>query len=271
MPSAPDQLLDAVERTLFVYPEVPGLVKWLEVRGVVGRESPVSHPIANLVGCADLDEHEVDDAIGAVRDRFAPSRKAFGWITSSSSRPRDLPERLVAAGLVKADELAGMVLTDLGHPILTNPEVEVRTADIEQQRRAIPMEADAYGLPPDVADWFTEALIGASDRVRYTTYHAYLAGRPDPVAFGNLVFISGTSIVLLGGAATLSDCRGRGIYTTLVARRLADARAAGADAAVIQAVRGTSAPVCANLGFKEILPMEFYAWVPPGVEMDVHA
>ncbi len=63
----------------------------------------------------------------------------------------------------------------------------------------------------------------------------------------------------------------RGICTALVARRLADARAAGAEAAVIQAVRGTSAPVCANLGFKEILPLEFYAWVPPSVEMDLHA
>ena len=59
--------------------------------------------------------------------------------------------------------------------------------------------------------------------------------------------------------------------TSLVARRLADARAAGADAAVIQAVRGTSAPVCANLGFKEVVPLEFYAWVPPGVDMDLHA
>ena len=77
--------------------------------------------------------------------------------------------------------------------------------------------------------------------------------------------------VLLGGAATVGDLRGLGVYTSLVARRLADARAAGAGAAVIQAVRGTSAPVCAKLGFEEMLPLEFYAWVPPGVEMDLHA
>jgi hypothetical protein len=29
--------------------------------------------------------------------------------------------------------------------------------------------------------------------------------------------------------------------------------------------------VCAKLGFKEILPLDFYAWVPPGVDMDLHA
>src|SRR5437667_245607 len=97
------------------------------------------------------------------------------------------------------------------------------------------------------------------------------ARRRGRATFRNLVFVPGTSIVLLGGAATVGDLRGRGIYTSLVARRLADARAAGADAAVIQAVRGTSAPVCARLGFKEVVPLEFYAWVPPGVDMDLHA
>src|SRR5207302_3618875 len=201
----------------------------------------------------------------------AESAKSFGWITSPSSRPRDLSQRLLDAGLVKADELAGMALTDLAEPIRANPEVEVRPATIEEQRQAIPMTAIAYGLPLDVADWFAEVLIGAVGHIRTTMYHAHLPDHAGPVAFGNLIFVPGTSVVLLGGGATIGDLRGRGIYTSLVARRLADARAAGADAAVIQAVRGTSAPVCAKLGFEEMLPLEFYAWVPPGVEMDLHA
>ena len=268
---ATDQLVDAVERTMFVYPEVPGLLTDLRVPGVVGRESPVSHPVANLVGCADLDDADADATIAAIRDRFAAQAKSFGWITSPASRPQDLPHRLLDAGLVKADELAGMVLTDLATPMRTNPDVEVRPAGVEEQRRAIPMTATAYGMPLDVAEWFTEAVIGAPGPFRFEMYHAFLSGHDGPVAFGNLVFVPGTSIVLLGGAATVGDLRGRGIYTSLVARRLADARAAGADAAVIQAVRGTSAPVCANLGFKEVVPLEFYAWVPPGVDMDLHA
>jgi len=67
---ATDQLVDAVERTMFVYPEVPGLLTDLRVQGVVGRESPVSHPVANLVGCADLDDVDADATIAAVRDAF---------------------------------------------------------------------------------------------------------------------------------------------------------------------------------------------------------
>src|SRR5256712_6059596 len=113
---ATDQLVDAVERTMFVYPEVPGLVTDLRVPGVVGRESPVSHPVANLVGCADLDDANADATIGAVRDRFAAQAKSFGLITSPASRPCDLQQRLLAAELVQADVLSGMVLTDLATP-----------------------------------------------------------------------------------------------------------------------------------------------------------
>jgi hypothetical protein len=132
MPASTDQLLDAVERTMFVYPEVPGLVTDLRVPGVVGRESPVSHPVANMVGCAALDDADADATIAAVRDRFAAQAKSFGWITSPTTRPGDLPQRLVEAGLVKADELAGMILSDLATPIRPNPEVEVRPANVEE-------------------------------------------------------------------------------------------------------------------------------------------
>ena len=43
-----------------------------------------------------------------------------------------------------------------------------------------------------------------------------------------------------------------------MARRLADARQDGIEAAVIQAVRTTSAPICRKLGFVEIAPLEMY-------------
>src|SRR5258706_5561990 len=154
----------------------------------------------HLVGCADLDAASADRTIQTVCDRFAASKKSFGWITSPSSRPGDIPRRLTEAGLVKADELAGMALTDLSLPIRANPEVEVRPAGVDEQRHAISMTANAYGMPLDVAEWFTEALIGAAN-LRSTMYHAFLPGRSDPVAFGNLVFVPDTSIVLLGGAA----------------------------------------------------------------------
>jgi hypothetical protein len=49
-----------------------------------------------------------------------------------------------------------------------------------------------------------------------------------------------------------------------VAHRLADARTFGAEAAVIQAVRNTSAPICERLGFVELGGFEFFEWQPAG-------
>jgi len=48
-----------------------------------------------------------------------------------------------------------------------------------------------------------------------------------------------------------------------VKRRLDDARADGREAAVIQADRNTSAPICAKLGFRELCSLEVYVWSPP--------
>jgi len=65
-------------------------------------------------------------------------------------------------------------------------------------------------------------------------------------------------IALLLSSATLRDFRGYGIYTSLMARRLADAHEDGIEAAIIQAVRETSAPICRKLGFIEMAPIELY-------------
>jgi len=73
------------------------------------------------------------------------------------------------------------------------------------------------------------------------------------------VSLRDSATVLLGGAATLEEFRGQGTYTALVARRLADARADGRTAAVIQGDRRTSAPICAKLGFREICGLELFA------------
>ena len=85
----------------------------------------------------------------------------------------------------------------------------------------------------------------------------------EPVAWSYLVYIPESPIVLLGGAATLPEARGQGAYTALVKRRLDDARADGREAAVIQADRNTSAPICAKLGFRELCSLEVYVWSPP--------
>jgi len=257
---AEDTLIAAVESSLQVYPPVSGLSEDLGIKGVRGRVTDLSHPLANLVGMADIAPEDVDATLKMVRNRYSRGRKAYGWVTGPLTRPRDLGARLVASGLVKADEMAGMVLTDLALPIAVDPKIEIREATLHEAQAASEMMARAYGMPEEVARFFNVMLAMTDSKVQNRGYFAYLDGGSDPVAWSYLVYLPDSPIVLLGGAATVPEHRGRGIYSALVAKRLADARADGRSAAVIQAVRSTSAPICAKLGFREVCGLEFYAW-----------
>ncbi|MDP9282160.1 MAG: GNAT family N-acetyltransferase [Chloroflexota bacterium] len=260
MSVAEETLIAAIESSLQVYPPVSGLSEDLAVKGVRGRVTDLSHPLANLVGMADLASDDVEATLKMVRNRYSRGRKAYGWVTGPLTRPHDLGERLVASGLAKADEMAGMVLTDLTVPITVDPKIEIREATLHEAQAASEMMARAYGMPEEVARFFNVLLAMTDSKVRNRGYFAYLDGGTDPVAWSYLVYLPDSPIVLLGGAATVPEHRGRGIYSALVAKRLADARADGRRAAVIQAVRSTSAPIAAKLGFREVCGLEFYAW-----------
>ncbi len=261
-----DQLLDGIETSLFLFPEIPHHVAHLPFPHVHGRVTPLSHPLLNLVGAAVLDDANADGVIREICDFYVEQNKAFGWITGPRSMPADLNKRLMRVGLTKVDELAGMVLTDLSTPIASNPDVQVRQVTPAELCARSDMMGRAYGLPPDVAAFLCEMVVHAGDALKLRAYLAYV--NEQPVAFSNLVHLPDSPIVLLGGAATLPEHRAHGIYSSMVARRLADARNDGAQAAIIQAVRTTSAPICAKLGFQEISALEMYAWLPAGTSVE---
>ena len=258
MPLTDAQLVDAVESSLFLYPEVPGVVSDLGVRGVRGRVTDLSHPLANLCGLADLDPGTADATIRQVKDRFEKERKAFGWVTGPGTKPRDLDRRLRGAGLQPIAHLAGMsASTSLDVP--ANDAVKIREVTAEEQQRETDMMGRAYGMPPEVSALFVRLVSGPGVKSR-----AYFASIDNgaPVAWSYLVYLPSSPVVLLGGAATLPEARGKGIYSALVRRRLNDARRDGREAAVIQADRDTSAPICARLGFRELCSLEVFAWMP---------
>ncbi|HYK97674.1 MAG TPA: hypothetical protein VEU77_04720 [Candidatus Acidoferrales bacterium] len=250
-------LVAAIESSLFMYPAVPGLTEDLGVPGVHGRTTSCSHPLANLVGDARLDEETADATIDRVARRFKGERKAFGWVTGPSTTPGDLPRRLGRAGMTPIAHLAGMAVTDLDLEIRTNPSVRVREVTPAETIDASEMMGRAYGLPTDVTTMFNRLVATMQSRA----YFAYLDSEA-PVAWSYLVYVPKTPIVLLGGAATLSEVRGQGLYSALVKKRLEDAHADGREAAVIQADRDTSAPICAKLGFRELCSLEVFGWMP---------
>ena len=250
-------LVELIESSLFLYPAAHGLVQDLGIPGLRGRITKVSHPLANLCGDARFSERESDAMIEKVRQRYGDL--AFGWVTGPSTKPGDLPRRLEDAGLTHADSIAGMTLTDLALPIAANPAVRVEETSTKDAILETEMMARAYGLPLEVMRVLNEFLAAAAERIKSRWYFGYVEGNEKPVAWSFLAYLPDSPTVLLGGAATLDEHRGRGLYTAFVARRLADARADGRTTAIIQADRRTSAPICAKLGFREICGLEIFA------------
>lgn len=257
------ELIDAIESSFFLLADIPGRAQPLAMPGIRGIHTPISHPFANLVTTDRLTSSRADGAIADVHRFFSKDDKGFSWVVGPNSTPKDLPQRLIRKGLAKAEEMAGMALTDLSVHLPRNPDLQIRCATPEAMARHTGMIARAYGMPEELARHVTDVWLNAPPGIRTVMYFAYVEGEEEPVGFGELLYVPGTSIVLLGGAATRNEHRGKGVYSSLVARRLADARADGVDAAVVQAVRDTSAPICAKLGFSEICSLDLYAWTPP--------
>lgn len=260
MPTSREDMIRVAAGTAFPV-AFPGVADPVPVEGVHGYATPSAHPIANAVVADGLDERDLDAAIAAVIAFFAERGNAFLWLALEDEPPRGLAEQLEHHGLAPTVDLAGMVLRDATIPIPTPPEITVRTADFDDERVADMMRR-VFGLP----DSATEALANLrARRVAGTHSATYVAHAPEsdaPIGIADFVQAPGTSAVMLSGAATEEAFRGRGVYRALLKRRLDDARAVGADTAVIRAARDTSAPICARLGFEEFVAIRGWCWRP---------
>jgi GNAT superfamily N-acetyltransferase len=257
-----NDLITALEESFFIYPPIPGMTTPISVPGISGHSSPVSNPEANMVGRARLTPQNVDDAIESVKNIFRREGKKVGWFIGPSSTPLDMPERLAAAGFVPEVEEAGMALTDLAKSIRANPQIRVERVTADQRREAAPLLARAFDMPDDVARYIVDYFAALGSQLTVMMYLAYVEDRIHPVAFADSIFLPEQPIAIMQGAATLPEYRGRGIYSTLLARRLEDARNSGMQGAVIQAVRSTSAAIVAKLGFEEVCSLQLYSWDP---------
>jgi predicted N-acetyltransferase YhbS len=224
-----------------------------------------AHPGSNFVGgarwTAEEADRRIEDAIAYHRERHI----GFQWWVSPYDTPTDLGQRLQQHGLVLAGDAAMMARLGLDCPdIPINPDVEVEILD-GYDEAAI----DALCDITKVCFNWTQAQIderrpGWVERMREpklrekeTNYLARVNGQP--VAHARLQLQSGYA--LLGGAATLPEFRGRKIYSTLLRRRLEDARDRGYHLAAIGA-EPMSRRIVSHYGFKVYSRIDIYAWMP---------
>ena len=260
MTASKTEILYAIENSMFEFPELAGHWEVRSFPGLRAHATPnISHLFGNMVGMSTLTEENADAVIAEVQDFFGKRQHEVGWWLNPSSTPIDLVSRLEAAGFSKLIEQAGLVLTDLNRDIKCNPAVTVRPATSADRHDVVRLYTTAYPLPEDLSEVFCDLfpLVDCGGH-----YLAFRDGVEGPVSVSSMFSPRGSSVAVMQGAATLSDYRGHGIYTAMMAARLRAARAMGKDAAVLQGDRATSAPIAARLGFEEVCGIDFFRWVP---------
>jgi GNAT superfamily N-acetyltransferase len=239
-----------------------GTLKPLKINGVRGRISSINSPFLNIVGLADLEEERCNDVIRLVIDRYKRENKNFGWLVGPTTKPNNIDKHLIENGFKKVQELStsGMLLNDMKINIGVNDDFIVRRVEGSDFEGNISLITKSFGMGLTEEEARMVIALYKSQGENSYLYFAFEKYYGKPVAFAASVMEPDNELVILLGAGTLPEYRGKGIYSSLVGKRLNDASEAGAKNAIIQAVKHTSAPICERLGFKTVCEIDFYIY-----------
>lgn len=253
-----EDIANAIESSMFATMQPrSGKMEAVKISGLKGFYVPsLAYAMINMVGLAQLNADNIDATIEEVIAFFKNLEHQVSWLTSETSTPSNITEKLEQHGFQKIFDLAGLYLDDFDKAIKPNPEVTVRLATEEDMNHITRLYSEAYPLPADVIPTFIDNIAAVNGR----NYLAYVEDSQDPVSIATMFYMPNMPIVALQGAATLPDYRGRGIYTSLMGKRLQDARADGMQVATMQGDVKTSAPICMKLGFEKVRDMALYMW-----------
>jgi predicted N-acetyltransferase YhbS/ketosteroid isomerase-like protein len=265
------RLFDSLQYTFDIREWIPPSTSgMLNLRCFRGGSGDV-HPGSNIVFGARWTPEEADARIEQLLAYHREREIGFQWLVGPFDTPADLRERLERHGLVLAGDQAMMArvgLEDLDIP--TNPHVTVEVldgSDNEALEAVLQILARCFNWTPQQVDErrpaFIENLKDPKLREKQIQYLARLDGTPVADA---RVFLQG-SMAYLGGASTLPEYRNQKIYSTLLRRRLEDARERGYQIVVIHA-EPMSRRVVSRYGFEEFARFHIYAWMPV-IDMEV--
>ena len=230
------------------------LVRFL---GLPGRGFVLYRDLGGVVG------RDLDELIARQVRVFAGRGERFEWKLHGHDRPRDLPQRLRAAGFVPEDTetiVIARVAEIAAEPRLPDGvslrEVTTRT-DFE---RIAALEQAVWG-EEDQRNWLVDMLESerATDPSSITIVVAE-AGE-SVVCAAWIRFEGGTEFATFWGGATLREWRRRGIYRATVAYRANLAAGRGFRYLETDA-SDDSRPILERLGFTAVTTTTPYVWSP---------
>lgn len=207
-------------------------------------------------------ESGVDAKVEAIVDHHRRRGVPLLWVLHPSARPDDLPDRLRDHGLAEAERVPGMVrsLQDLP-PLEPPPEgIDVARVDRAAVEGFLDLLTWRYALPADAAPVLRSIMELARFGEPDAPTRGYVARR-DGVVLSKAVLHLGAGVAGIYGVATRAEARGLGLARQLTLMALHDARAVGADLAVLHATP-MAVGLYAGLGFVTVT--ELALWSDPG-------
>lgn len=240
----------------------PGEVEPLEINGITGRISNIDSYGLNCVGLSKLSGESAEDVIRKVIACYSERKKNFTWLVGPSSSPHNLGSLLEKNGLIKIPQvcMSGMYAHLKELKVKGNEDVTVEKKPISKITEYADLLASAYGFGESVEAFAIRSKLIVHSGDGGNLYLAFLENKDNPVAYGVSVYYEKEKVVILQGSGTVGAFRRKGIYTKLVAARIADACDMGMETAVIQAINSTSMPICQKIGFQKISDIDLYAY-----------
>ena len=225
-----------------------------------------THPGANEVGDARWTPEEADAKIEELLAYHRERNQGFHWEVSTFDTPPDLNERLERHGFVRAGYASVMARIGLDHleDIPVNPHVEMEMVDGSSDdsiEAAIQITAICFRTPPEQIDQWRPGIYERMKDPKVREEELFFLARLDgkPVGTGRVNFKAGTGYLTNG--ATLPEYRGQHVYSTVLRRRLEQARSRGYHIVTIDA-GPMSRRVVERYGFKEYAGIYIYGWMP---------
>lgn len=239
--------------------------RWVSFPGTrrVEADGVVLHLSPSGDGAILYSALSTETAEAAIRDQLEAARSrqaALEWIVYSLDAPPDLPQRLEANGFTLTGSETILVLS------LDYVEVPAAAAGIDVRRVVSPDEVAGIaaiqqqvwgGDAAEITERLVRRLIETPDAIGL--FAAFFDGMLASAA--QITYYPDQGFASLVRSATLPAYRRRGLYTALVAARIAAAQARGIHYLDTEA-SPLSRSTLERFGFRPIAEATTYAWEP---------
>lgn len=245
----PIEALEDVTRAIYLATaRVPPLEAIIEADVAYGSMH-VAVPPLNAVFAARFTEANADARIDDVLAWYAARSMPPFWWVGPADTPVDLPERLLAKGLMEDETVPGMA-ADLTAVRDESPAPDITVERVRDDRayaESCDVLVEGFGMPTEVGAVFARlGTLGYDDDLPLHTFVARLDGRAVGTSLG---VISGRTLGLFN-VVTLAQARGRGVGRAVTLAAMRDGAVSGCELAVLQS-SSAGHSVYERLGFRD--------------------